>query len=398
MTVALRTDGLFDGTAFHGPSVIEVDGGRITAVRPADQADEAADHVTRFGPGSFVLPGMIDVHTHLGLNGGTDPVGDLIRSDDAALLEQMRTAGRTALEAGITTVRDLGDRGFLSLDVAREFATGPGDGPEILAAGPPITTRGGHCHFLGGVAEGADELRAAVRERYERGCSVVKIMVSGGHITPGSSPFVSQYSGADLGVVVEEAHRLGLPVAAHAHSSPAIADAVRAGVDILEHATFMTPDGPLVPEALVPEIAAAGVFVDPTAGMAPIGNPELVAVILANLGKLVPAYRRMHELGARIVNGSDAGVGPGKPHDVLSYAVDHSLQFGLTPAEALATVTSLAASACGVDDRKGFVRPGMEADLLVVHGNPAVDMAALRAVRAVFRSGQPVSLRQPLPR
>ncbi|MFI5844503.1 amidohydrolase family protein [Catenuloplanes sp. NPDC051500] len=394
MTLAIHVDGLFDGKAFHGPSIIDIAGGRTIAVRPIGQPDISASDVIHFGPGSFALPGMIDVHTHLGFNGGADPVGELIRSDDSALLAQMRTAGRTALEAGITTVRDLGDRGYLSLEVAREFLKAPDSGPDILAAGPPITTRDGHCHFLGGVADGPDELRAAVRERYERGCSAVKIMVSGGHITPGSSPFVRQYSRADIRIVVDEAHRLGLPVAAHAHSSPAIADAVHAGVDSLEHATFMTPDGPVAPEWLIPEIAASRVFVDPTAGMTPTGNSDLAAVITANFDKLVAPYRLMRDLGVRFINGSDAGVGPGKPHDVLSYAVEHSLRFGLTPADALATVTSLAASACGIDDHKGFVRPGMDADLLVVDGNPAADMSALRAVRAVFRSGEQITRSQ----
>ena len=165
----------------------------------------------------------------------------------------------------------------------------------------------------------------------------------------------------------------------------------------------MTPDGPAVPEALLPEIAASGVFVDPTAGMAPIGNaedvdPDLVALIRANFDKLLAPYRRMRDLGVRFVNGSDAGVGPGKPHDVLSYAVEHSLRFGLTPADALATVTSLAAEAAGVDDRKGFVRPGMDADLLVIHGDPAADITALRAVRAVFRSGKQITRRPDRPR
>lgn len=390
MTLILRAAGLFDGVAFRGPSLVEALDGRITNVRPAHPHDMAADNVLDLGPDSFLMPGMIDVHTHLGFDAGLDPIGRLIRQDDPALLEQMRVAARTALRAGITTVRDLGDRGYLALELAREFAAAPERGPEILAAGPPITTSGGHCHFLGGAAEGAEQLRAAVRERHDRGCSVVKIMVSGGHVTRGSSPYVSQYSVADLEVVVREAHGLGLPVAAHAHASQAIADAIRAGVDSLEHATFMTPDGPSAPDALLREIAASRAFVDPTVGTAPNGNPDEIAGFASVFEPLVVPYRRLHELGAHIVSGSDAGVSDAKPHDVLTYAVEHAVRFGLTPAQALASVTGLAATACGIDDRKGFIRPGQDADLLVVGGDPAANLAALRAVRAVFRAGRRV--------
>ncbi len=137
--------------------------------------------------------------------------------DDEQLLTQMAQAARQALRAGITTVRDLGDRGFLTLAL-REQLTASGElGPEIVASGPPITIHGGHCYFFGGEADGPRELRAAVHERVARGCEVVKVMVSGGVLTPGSAAHESQYDLADLRLIVAETHDLGLRAAAHVH-------------------------------------------------------------------------------------------------------------------------------------------------------------------------------------
>jgi imidazolonepropionase-like amidohydrolase len=189
--------------------------------------------VLDLGADICVLPGLIDAHVHLAFDASSDVVSMINTVDDGQLLAQMAQAARRALQAGITTVRDLGDRNFLTLKL-REQLCGWGDsGPEIIASGPPITTLGGHCHFLGGVAEGPWELRAAVRERAQRGCEVVKVMASGGHLTAGSSPYQSQYELADLRLIVAEAHRLGLRTAAHVHCPQSIADAVAAGFDTL---------------------------------------------------------------------------------------------------------------------------------------------------------------------
>ncbi|MGH3751359.1 MAG: amidohydrolase family protein [Pseudonocardiaceae bacterium] len=144
---------------------------------------------------------------------------------DGQLLTQRAQAAHRALRAGITTVRDLGDRGFLTLTLRAQLDASGELGPQIVASGPPITIRGGHCHFLGGVADGPQALRAAVRERAERGCAVVQVMVSGGQLTPGSAPHESQYDLADLRLIVAEAHRLGLGAAAHVHCPGSVADA-----------------------------------------------------------------------------------------------------------------------------------------------------------------------------
>ncbi|GAA4193534.1 amidohydrolase family protein [Streptosporangium oxazolinicum] len=382
--LAIHAGQMFDGTNVSGPTTVFVEGGRITGVDTTGALPPDGVGLVDLGADAFLMPGLIDPHVHLGFDAGSDPVTAFTTADDAELLARMRTAAGRALRAGITTVRDLGDRDYLALRLNAES----GEGPEILAAGPPITTPGGHCHFMGGTAEGAAALRAAVRERYERGCAVVKIMLSGGNMTPGSPPHESQYSLTDLRVVVDEAHRLGLLVAAHAHGTPAIRDALTAGVDSIEHATFVTADGVDADPALLAAIAESDVFVSATIGVVPGDSPLVLPPEVAKRVQAVhEALRTLYRLGARIVLGTDAGIMPVKPHDVLPYAISQFTAEGPSSLEALTAATSLAAQACGVSDRKGRIAVGADADLLAVTGNPLEDLDRLRDVRAVFRAG-----------
>ena len=185
---AIHAGRMFDGTNLQGPTTVFVADGRITAVDTTGVLPPDEVRSVDLGADAFLMPGLIDSHVHLGFNAGVDAVTAFTTADDAELLAVMRTAADKALRAGITTVRDLGDRNYLTLALGGELDQSPGAGPEILSAGPPITTSGGHCHFMGGVADGAAALRAAVRDRHERGCAVVKIMASGGNMTPGSAP------------------------------------------------------------------------------------------------------------------------------------------------------------------------------------------------------------------
>jgi imidazolonepropionase-like amidohydrolase len=387
MPFAIHTGLMFDGKSVSGPTTVFVEDGRITGVDTSGALPPEGMALADLGPEAFLMPGLIDPHTHLGFDAGPDPVTSFTTADDAELLAWMRTAAGRALQAGITTVRDLGDRNYLALTLGAESERNPERGPEILAAGPPITTPGGHCHFMGGAAEGAADLRAAVRDRHERGCAVVKIMVSGGNMTPGSAPHESQYSPADLRIVVDEAHRLGLPVAAHAHGTPAIRDALAAGADSIEHVTFMTADGVDADPALLAAIAASDVFVSLTIGIAPGASMPIPPAIAKRMQAVHEAFGNLYKLGATIVLGTDAGIAPVKPHDVLPYCISQLTAAGPSPLEALRVATSLAARACGVSDRKGRIAVGADADLLVVTGNPLDDLDRLRDVRAVFRAG-----------
>ncbi len=322
---------------------------------------------------------------HLAFDASADVVTSLAACDDNALSDRIEAAAIRALRAGVTTVRDLGDRNYLSLKLSKRSPSTTL--PHIVAAGPPLTTSGGHCCFLGGEADGEAALRAAVRERAERGCDVVKVMVSGGNLTAGSRPHESQYDLAALRVVVDEAHRAGLPAAAHVHAARAVADAVEAGFDTLEHVTFFTADGVDADPALLDRIAASGVVVSVTVGSIPDGSPPHPS-IAQRMAAIVANHGRMFRAGATMVPGTDAGVSPGKPHDVLPYALRALVEWiGMTPLLALRAATSTAASAIGLEATKGRIAAGADADVLVIRGNPLADIGSVTHVVAVYRAG-----------
>ncbi|MEV6001468.1 amidohydrolase family protein [Streptomyces griseomycini] len=343
--------------------------------------------VTDFGPDGWLLPGLIDAHVHLCWDGTKDAVAHVSSDDRETVLETARASATTTLQDGVTTVRDLGDRGYLSL-VLRE-QTPSTEIPEIVAAGPPITTPGGHCHLLGGEAEGADALVAAVRNRAARGCDVVKVMASGGNVTPGSNPLHQQYDRSDLRLIVEEAHRLGLRTAAHAHAVPAVADAVDAGFDTVEHFSFFTPEGIDLRQEVVDEVVQRGTFVSLTVGMAP-GTAPVHPGIAARFAAMTEHVAKVIASGARVVPGTDAGATHGKPHGVYPYALIQLAELGMPNRDVLRSATSEAAEAVGRRGRKGVLRPGADADLLVLGSSPIDDMSAIADIRAVYRAGHRV--------
>jgi len=260
--------------------------------------------------------------------------------------------------------------------------------PHILAAGPPITTPGGHCHFLGASAAGADGIRDAIRERADRGVDVIKIMASGGNMTPGSRPELAQYTLDELRAAVTEAHRHGLAITAHAHGTSAITDAVTAGMDGLEHASFMTTDGvDEIPGELLATLGRGEPVLSLTFGIAAAPGAAPPPGVLARMPALIANARRMYRAGARIIVGSDAGLGPAKPPDAVRYALPQLLRIGMSPAEALHACTARAASVLGLGDRKGRIAAGYDADILVVSGNPLTDPAAIHWIRAVYLRG-----------
>jgi imidazolonepropionase-like amidohydrolase len=393
--LGVRAGRAFDGErAVPGGALVLVDGGRIVGVEPgAAPAPEGCEVLE--APGGTVLPGLVDAHVHLcadGTDGSLDRIEEPGEDAMAAIIGQSL---RRHLAAGVTTVRDLGDRRFAVLDW--RSSTQRGVYPAVVAAGPPITSVGGHCANMGGAAAGEDQLRRAVQQRAERGVDVVKVMVSGGFATAGTQVMLCQFTLGELQVVVGEAHAAGLPVTAHAHGLPAVHMAMAAGVDGIEHCSFLTDKGVAQSADDLARLAEAGTAVCPTLGLAGalVPTPN-AAALLAKLGMTMEQVAemnkrrvgQMHAAGVRVVSGSDGGIAAAKPHGLLPVSVAFLAEGGVSPAAALASATSLAAAACGLGDRKGRLRVGYDADLLVVDGDPVADIGALALPAAVFAGGR----------
>jgi imidazolonepropionase-like amidohydrolase len=392
----IRAGRAFDGDrAVPDGALVLVDNGRIAAVEPGT-APAPEDCEILEVPGGTILPGLVDAHVHLcadGTDGTLDRIGELGSDDAPAVIEQSL---RCHLAAGVTTVRDLGDCRFAVLDW-RSSAKGRGVYPAVVAAGPPITSVGGHCANMGGEAAGREQLLAAVRGRAERGADVVKIMASGGFATAGTHVMLCQFTVGEVRIVVDEAHAAGLPVTAHAHGLPAVQMAMAAGVDGIEHCSFLTDKGVSQSEQDLARLAGASTTVCPTVGFAgTLRPPPNATAVLAKTGltfeQMIQSRKRrvaeMYAAGVRVVSGSDGGISAAKPHGLLPVSAAFLVDGGVSTVAAMASATVLAAAACGLGGSKGRLRAGYDADLLVVDGDPVADIGALTRPVAVFAAGR----------
>jgi imidazolonepropionase-like amidohydrolase len=394
--LAIRAGRAFDGEqALAGGALVLTDGGRIVGIEPGTASLPEGWPVIEV-PGATLLPGLIDAHVHLCGDSGEGALERLPGHSDAELHQVIERALGQQLAAGVTTVRDLGDRRWAALGWRDRLVAGNGGPsyPTIVASGAPITSPGGHCWHMGGEAQGQRQLRQAVRERAERRVDVVKVMASGGNTTPGTDVLACQFTLQELQLVVEEAHRHGLPVTAHAHGLPAVEQAVAAGVDGIEHGSCLTPTGIQQPDRLLEALAVRQIAVCPTVGWAPGVAPAIAPVVLARMaqaGITLEGFRaavaRAHRAGIRLAAGSDAGIAPVKPHGVLPQTVVALVEAGIPAVEALASATASAARACGLGDRKGRLRVGYDADLLLVDGDPLADIGSLHHVAGVILRG-----------
>ncbi|MFI6350941.1 amidohydrolase family protein [Streptomyces sp. NPDC050560] len=378
---------LVDSGVYLRDGAVLVEGASIAAVGPRDEVERRVPGgAPRLDFAGTVLPGLIDAHVHLVFHGGPDPLGTLRATDDTALFTAMRERAGRLLDSGVTTARDLGDRGRLALRLARETAAGATSGPRIVAAGVPATVPGGHCHFLGGEISGPGEARALVHRNLAAGAEVIKVMATGGGLTKdGPRTWQSQFSAEELAVLVAEAHGAGVPVAAHAHGTEGIAAAVDAGVDTLEHCTWMTAGGFDVRPDVLARIVERGIAVCPTVSphwrMLPqVFGEERAAAMTANV-------RTMAEAGVRLIAGTDAGV-QRTGFDGLAGALPFYAELGMSHAAVLDMATTHAAAALNIARETGRIAPGLRADLLLVAGDPLADLADLGRVHTVFAAGR----------
>jgi imidazolonepropionase-like amidohydrolase len=344
---------------------------------------------------STCLPGLIDAHVHLIGDATVHGYASLGISLPRETLSGVKNARRTLL-AGFTSVRNLGARDFS--DVALRDAINAGDieGPRMLASGPALGITGGHCdsnllpvefhHTAGGVADGPWAVRAKVREIVKYGADVIKFCASGGVLSKGDQPATQQYTLEEMQAIVEEAHKLGRRVAAHAHGASSIRDAILAGVDSVEHASLIDDEGINLAKshgtALVFDIYNDDYILQEGAknGMLPesIEKEKQVGRIQRE------NFRRAYQGGDRLIFGTDAGV---YPHGDNARQFAKMVEWGMKPMESIQAATINAAALLGWSDTVGTIEPGRFADIVAVKGDPTTNVRLLETISFVMKGG-----------
>jgi imidazolonepropionase-like amidohydrolase len=387
--LVLRAPRLLDGTG-AGPvpdAALLLDGGRIAYAGPAAGLPDGSDRIEAVDfPRATLLPGLVDAHVHLVASGGPDLAADVPRTEAERMLAAVVNA-RRQLEAGVTLVRDLGSPGAEAVLVGRAVESGAVPGPRVVASGPAVTMTGGHIPYLGRVTDGVEAMRAAVRANLALGARCIKVVATGGVLTPGVDPREPAYTQAELDALVDEAHRLGLTVAAHAIGEGGVAAALRAGVDSVEHGMFL--DQRAVDLFLDTGARLSATFLAPHGILA---GPSVPGWIKDRARPAAEAqarsFRAAVSAGVHAVAGTDAGT-PDNPHGGIAREVAFMAEAGLDVLLAVKAATGEAADLLGVPDR-GVLRQDAAADVLVADGDVAADLGALQRPLAVYQDGRRV--------
>ena len=378
---------LFDGRRVRERAGVLATGGRVAWVGAharAPREARAAEAVD--GAGMTLTPGLIDCHVHLCFDGAPDFVAEAGVTEPYAAIKCVGNAARH-LAAGVTTVRDLGGFRSVVCDVAKAIADGRIPGPRVVASGTALTITGGHgWNSFARQCDGADGVRLAVREQIRAGARSIKIVATGGVLTPGIPVDFTAFTPEEVAAAVDEAHHWNVPIAAHAIGRTGIANCVEAGIDSIEH-------GSQIDVEIAREMKAQGAFHVPTiSALAQIvGHPEDVPAYAVSKGEQImgmarDAFRRAIREGVRHACGTDAGT-PHNPHGDAPKEIVQMVAWGLTPLRALQAATSNAADLLRVAGEVGTVEVGKAADLVLYRGNPVDDPSVLLAPATVWQGG-----------
>ena len=379
-----------DGRLLEHATVL-VEGDRIVKVA---KGNASIPKDTRKIPldGRILLPGFIDCHVHLCLDASPDPMaGSLAEPLTLTAIKAANFAKKT-LMAGVTSVRDMGGRDGVDLGLRQAIQSGLIPGPRMLVSGRLICMTGGHGWQMGREANGPDEVRKAAREQIKAGADIVKLMATGGVLTPAVEPGSEQLTEEELRAGVEEAHKAGKRTATHAMGSQGILNALRAGIDSIEHGVYLGEetislmlqrDIPFIPTiSALENIDKKGV----EAGIPPYAVEKTLRVKPFH----IDSTRMAREAGVRVAMGTDAGT-PFNDHGENLQELTLLVERGFSPAEALESGTRIASQVLGLDDQLGTIEEGKLADLIVVNGNPLERVDILLnpdAVGLVIQAGQ----------
>ncbi|WP_137285112.1 metal-dependent hydrolase family protein [Halorussus salinisoli] len=383
----LRDVRVLDGTGerFEDASLrFDPGSGRVEAVGDADSRDDEPIYDLS---GKTVVPGLVDAHVHFSLSGEAS-VADVVTTSDAELMLTEAKNARKTLESGVTGVRAMGARD-LDVVLAEHVERGDVPGPRMAANCRSITITGGHGHHLGREVDGPTECRKAVREQVKRGAQFIKFMATGGVTTPGTDPNSPAFTDEEMDALVDEAHRRGVHVAAHAHGAEGVQAAVEAGVDTVEHGTFLD-------EATIDLLVAEDVVLVPTLSApyhivrnADHATDEALEKTNDVYERHLDSFAAAVEAGVEIVGGTDAGT-PFNYHGANATELSFMVEYGMDPHDALVAMTGRAAEVIGLDET-GVLEPGAFADFLVVEGDPLEDLGTLRDPETVVKGGEVVA-------
>jgi imidazolonepropionase-like amidohydrolase len=380
MTIAIRNTRLIDGAgAVVERATVVIRATTIAAVGTSKDVAIPRGATRVDGRGFTLMPGLIDCHVHLCLGGEPDVVEAIARETPLLTLLKASRAARHTLEAGFTTVRDVGARDHSIFALKQAIDSGLVPGPRILGAGLAICMVGGHARFIGQEVEGSDQVRAAVRAQMAAGADVIKVIASGGVLTPGTSPDQPQMTPDELRAAVEEAQLGGRKVAAHAHGASGMKNAIHAGVHSIEHATLMDEDAAILMKQrgvfMVPTLSALATTAGCRTGC---GVPEsALEKAKAMTKRHAVSFKKAHRSGISIAMGTDAGT-PFNYHGENAQELDRMVAFGMIPMEAIVASTAAAARLLGIQDQVGTVAKGKQADLVLFDGNPLRRIDLLR--------------------